>query len=193
MPTHINFRYERLLTVSSLKSVHFCRPLLQKRLETNLGSLARRCLVWRCLARRCLVLLLKKDALFCCAWRCLVLLLKKMPCLKMSWLKMPYYCCVWRCLVFSWLHEGKVARRRWDDNSHVDRLNHVDRLKHVDRMKHVDRTNHVDRMNPPPRGGFLFTMFPHQEPWVGGPPSKRLVQILGGSSYSRFLMKEYNK
>jgi len=25
---------------------------------------------------------------------------------------------------------------------------------------------------PPPRGGFLFTMLPHQEPWVRGPPSK---------------------
>ena len=23
----------------------------------------------------------------------------------------------------------------------------------------------VDRKNPPPRGGFVFTMFPHQEPW----------------------------
>ena len=29
--------------------------------------------------------------------------------------------------------------------------------------------------NPPPRGGFLFTMFPHQEPWVRGPPSKNFV------------------
>jgi len=41
--------------------------------------------------------------------------------------------------------------------------------------------------NPPPRGGFLFTMFPHQELCVRGPPSKNLVQILrGGSSYTRF-------
>ena len=30
---------------------------------------------------------------------------------------------------------------------------------------------------PPPWGGFLFTMFPHQEPWRG-PHSKNLVQIL---------------
>jgi len=34
--------------------------------------------------------------------------------------------------------------------------------------------------NPPPRGGFLFTMFPHQEPWVRGPPSKDLYQVLRG-------------
>jgi len=39
---------------------------------------------------------------------------------------------------------------------------------------------------PPPRGGFVFTMFPDQEPCVRGPPSKNLVQILrGGSSYAR--------
>jgi len=48
--------------------------------------------------------------------------------------------------------------------------------------------------NPPLRGGFLFTMFPHQEPCVRGPPSKHLVQILrGGSSYTRFLMREHSK
>jgi len=42
-----------------------------------------------------------------------------------------------------------------------------------------------------PRGGFLFTMFPHQEPCVQGPPSKNMVQILrGGSSYTRFLIRE---
>ena len=47
---------------------------------------------------------------------------------------------------------------------------------------------------PPPRGGLLLTMFPHQEPCVRGPPSKHLVQILrGGSSYSRFLMREHSK
>jgi len=48
--------------------------------------------------------------------------------------------------------------------------------------------------NPPPRGDFLFTMFPHQESWVRGPPSKNLYQVLrGGSSYSRFLMREHSK
>jgi hypothetical protein len=37
----------------------------------------------------------------------------------------------------------------------------------------------------PPRGGFLFTMFPHQEPCVRGPPSKDLYQVLRGwSSYT---------
>jgi len=48
--------------------------------------------------------------------------------------------------------------------------------------------------NPPPRGGFLFTMFPHQEPCVRGPSWKNLYQVLrGGSSYTRFLMREYSK
>jgi len=32
--------------------------------------------------------------------------------------------------------------------------------------------------NPSPRGDFLFTMFPHQEPCVRGPPSKDLYQVL---------------
>jgi len=47
--------------------------------------------------------------------------------------------------------------------------------------------------NPPPWGGFLFTMFPHQELCVRGPPSKNLVQIpRGGSSCTRFLMREHS-
>ena len=47
--------------------------------------------------------------------------------------------------------------------------------------------------NPPPRGGFLFTMFPHQEPCVRGPPSKDLYQVLrGGFSYTRFLLREHS-
>ena len=54
--------------------------------------------------------------------------------------------------------------------------------------------NTLIERNPPPRGGFLFTMFPHQEPCVRGPPSKDLYQGLrGGSSYTRFLMREHNK
>jgi len=45
--------------------------------------------------------------------------------------------------------------------------------------------------NPPTWAGFLFTMFPHQEPCVRGPPSKNLVQIhRGGSFHTRFLMRE---
>jgi len=32
--------------------------------------------------------------------------------------------------------------------------------------------------NPSSKGGFLCTVFPHQEPCVRGPPSKNLVQIL---------------
>ena len=48
--------------------------------------------------------------------------------------------------------------------------------------------------NPPSRRGFLCTVFPHQEPCVRGPPSKDLYQDpRGGSSYSRFLMREHSK
>ena len=48
--------------------------------------------------------------------------------------------------------------------------------------------------NPPPRGGFVFTMFPDQEPCGRGPPSKNLVQIFrGGSSYTRLLIREHSK
>jgi len=53
--------------------------------------------------------------------------------------------------------------------------------------------NLIER-NLPPGGGFLFTTFPHQEPWVRGPPSKNLYQVFRGrSSYSRFLMREHSK
>ena len=54
--------------------------------------------------------------------------------------------------------------------------------------------------NPSPRGGFLFTMFPHQEPV---PSSKTMCKktpleepctiLRGGSSYTRFLMREHSK
>jgi len=45
--------------------------------------------------------------------------------------------------------------------------------------------------NTPPRGSFLFTMFPDQDPGGKGPPSKHMVQILrGGSSFSGFLIGE---
>jgi len=48
--------------------------------------------------------------------------------------------------------------------------------------------------NRPPRGGFLLTMFPRQEPCVRRPPSKDLYQVLRGvSSYTQYLMREYSK
>jgi len=48
--------------------------------------------------------------------------------------------------------------------------------------------------NPRPRGGFLFTIFPHQEPCVRGTPPKDLYQVLrGGTSYTRFLMRGHSK
>jgi len=47
---------------------------------------------------------------------------------------------------------------------------------------------------PHPRGGFLFTMFPDQEPGVRGLPSNNLNQVLwGGSSCSAFLIREHKK
>jgi len=45
---------------------------------------------------------------------------------------------------------------------------------------------HFDRKNPPPTGGFLFTMFPDQEPGGTGPPPEepppKWINFGGGSS-----------
>jgi len=47
---------------------------------------------------------------------------------------------------------------------------------------------------PPPRGVFLFTLSPDQEPGGRGPSSKHLVQILRrGSSSFGFLIREQSK
>jgi len=43
--------------------------------------------------------------------------------------------------------------------------------------RHLITAHHSDRKNPPPREGFLFTIFPTQEPGGRGPPSKNVVQI----------------
>ena len=54
--------------------------------------------------------------------------------------------------------------------------------------------NTLIERNTSPRGGFVFTMFPDQEPCVRGPPSKDLYQVLrGGSSYTRLLIREHSK
>ena len=45
--------------------------------------------------------------------------------------------------------------------------------------------------NPPPRGGFLFTMFPHQEPCVRGPPSQDLSQVLR-EGFSYYLISRFH-
>ena len=59
---------------------------------------------------------------------------------------------------------------------------------------HTNFEHTLIERNHPPRGGFIFTMFPHQEPCVRGPPSKDLYQVLrGGSSYTRFLIREHNR
>ena len=42
--------------------------------------------------------------------------------------------------------------------------------------------HHFDWKNPPTPGGFPITMFPYQELWVRGPPSKSLYQVLRGGS-----------
>ena len=49
--------------------------------------------------------------------------------------------------------------------------------------------------NPPPRGGFLFTIFPHQEPCVRGPPSKDFFNVLRGwgGSFDQFLRRRAHK
>ena len=81
---------------------------------------------------------------------------------------------------------------------HIAFMYHIVLMYHVVQCIYASYCGHVDRKKPPPPRGFLFTMFralfPHQEPWVRGPPSKHLVQILwGGSSSSGFLMREHSK
>jgi len=95
--------------------------------------------------------------------------------------------CVLQCVaVCCWvLHCVAAVSFIW--NISVERKS----IRHEIHDTITEQPNLIER-NPPPRGGFLFTMFPHQEPWVRGPPSKHLVQILrGGSSYSRLLMREH--
>ena len=65
---------------------------------------------------------------------------------------------------------------------------------HWTKLMMSTRLTTLIKRNPPPRGGFLFAMFPHQEPCVRGPPSKDLYQVLGGgSSYTRFFVREHSK
>jgi len=50
-------------------------------------------------------------------------------------------------------------------------------------LHHLSTHDLIER-NPPPRGGFLFTMFPHQEPCVRG-PCKRTPLEEPGTNPSR--------
>jgi len=53
---------------------------------------------------------------------------------------------------------------------------------------------HIDRKKPPPPGGFPIYYVSSSRTVSERTPSKHLVQILrGGSSYSRFLMREHSK
>jgi len=61
-------------------------------------------------------------------------------------------------------------------------------------LLHVFSCKKLIARKPPPRGGFLYTMFPNQESEARGPPSKNLYQVLrGGSSSSGFLIREHSK
>jgi len=87
--------------------------------------------------------------------------------------------------------------------AHVCILNDICHMTMTRKVSHILHLTHAHvcilnyrliERNPHPRGGFLFTIFIHQEPCVRGPPSKNLVQIRrGGSSYTRFLMREHSK
>ena len=61
--------------------------------------------------------------------------------------------------VFVVAHVDRKKPRDWLDVS----LSHVSYSTHQKTRRRVD---HVDRKKPPPRGGFLLTMFPDQEPCV---------------------------
>jgi len=96
---------------------------------------------------------------------------------------------------------GKWAPRTWwqraqccavlKPNTNAQRMS---LLSHLLRSPWHFFCTKFDRQKPPTREGFQFTMLPHQEPCVRGPPSKDLYQVLGGgSSYTRFLMREHSK
>jgi len=86
----------------------------------------------------------------------------------------------------------RVRQRSWEDGDGGGGGLKRDREREDKPFLQGDTTKLIER-NPPSRGVFLFTMFPHQEPCVRGPPLKDLYQVLrGGSSYSRFLMREHN-
>jgi len=82
----------------------------------------------------------------------------------------PCVCiCVWACNVHTWDVLRRVKYRVTFIHTLIER-------------------------NPHPQGGFLFTMFPDQEPGGRGLPSKHLVQFFrGGSSSSGFLLREHSK
>jgi len=72
--------------------------------------------------------------------------------------------------------------------THCNTLQHT--ATHCDTHTHTHQHTH----DTSPRGGFVFTMFPDQEPCVRGPPSKDLYQVFrGGSSSTRLLIREHSK
>ena len=104
----------------------------------------------------------------------------------------------WAAATFmSGLRGGSVGTEGLVTNTFMSGCIHVPRIlvqlsTNAQRI-HVWLSTLVER-NPPPWGGFPFTMFPHQEPCVRGPPSKDVYQVLrGGSSYTQFLMREHSK
>jgi len=77
-------------------------------------------------------------------------------------------------IISTWMHRYSLHRSVSHTHTHTHTHTHV-----------------LIERNPFPREGFLFTMFPDQEPSGRRLPSKHLVQILrGGSSSSGFLIRE---
>jgi len=86
-----------------------------------------------------------------------------------------------RAQIHTDLNSHFLAKSNWRPRVVVGRAKEVDWLTLFDRKK-----------PPPPRGGFLCTMFPNQEPGGRGAPSKHLVQIFrAGSSSSGSLIREH--
>jgi len=83
-------------------------------------------------------------------------------------------------------HTHTHARTHAHTHTYTHAHTHTHMIQHVSPccIKLIERT-------PPPRGGFLFTMFPDQEPGGRGPPLKNHPQ--NWSSSSRFLSREHSK
>ena len=96
----------------------------------------------------------------------------------------------------TWMHCLVCVNRQWfvSDASHHIWWFIVSYVSNDNTLSLIHHVWHVDRKKPPPPGGFPIYYVPSSRPWVRGPPSKNLYQVLrGGSSYSRFLMREHIK
>ena len=119
------------------------------------------------------------------------------PCICMCdvfiyvWRTHPHVCDVWHDTIICVRHDT-LLRVMWCRDTRDITHAFVWRDAFISVKCRICMLKLIER-NPRPRGGFLFTIFPHQEPCVRGTPPKDLYQVLrGGTSYTRFLMRGHS-